>query len=165
MSSTTRNLTSVGLVAALLAGGSFSAVSHAAAEDGKVYPAIACQPALDGTPSLLAYQGDKLVNTSNDYSVVVTCPIVKDNVLSINGTNEAHVRFRKASNVGFLGDLHSYTAFGTGHLVQYKSDFTAAGYKTMSFTGLAGYSQGYYMLMLVLPPKAEVFSYRVDEND
>jgi hypothetical protein len=146
----------------LLVGSAITQVSHA--EDGKVYPAIACQPALVGTPSTLAYQGDKITNTSAAHSVVVACPIIKDDVFSAAGTNEGYVRFRKFSEVGFLGDLHSFSAFGTGHHVQYKSDFTAAGYKTMSFTALPSFSQGYSVMMLVLPPQAQVFSYRVDEN-
>lgn len=160
----------VSVLAAVGAGLVASSAAHA--EDGKIYPAITCQPALDGTPSTLSYGGDRITNTSTSYSVVVACPIIKDNVYSSNGGNQGNVRYYKGSEYGVLADVHARSIYGTSSYDQYRSDFAAGtGYRTLSFSALSGFSQGYYFMMIVLPPGAttqsrtHVYSYRFDEND
>ncbi|MGB3620228.1 MAG: hypothetical protein WBA20_02685 [Ketobacter sp.] len=139
------------------------------AEDGKVYPATMCQGSLVGNPPITYNDGRQLKNNSTSNSAVVVCPVIKDNVFSNAGLNEAYMRYYKANSTGFLSTLYSYSAFGTANYVQYKSDFGGAGYKTLSFTPISSYNQGYYQFIAVIPPsptstKSSVISYRVDEN-
>ena len=140
----------------------------ATAEDGKVYPATMCQGTV-GNPTNLSYDGTKLVNTSTTYSAVVVCPMIKDDVFSGAGANEAYMRYYKANSTGFISNLYSFSAFGTASFTQFKSDFGGAGYKTLSYTPISSYSQGYYQFVVVIPPgtstaKSSVISYRLDEN-
>lgn len=141
----------------------------AIAEDGKVYPATMCQGSLVGNPSILSYDGTRLVNTSTTYSAVVVCPAIKDDVFSGAGANEAYMRYYKANSTGFISNLYSFSAYGTASFTQFKSDFGGAGYKTLSYTPISSYSQGYYQFVVVIPPgtssaKSSVISYRLDEN-
>jgi hypothetical protein len=140
------------------------------AEDGKVYPASMCQGSLVGSPPITYYDGRRLINNSTTNSAVVVCPVVKDNVFAASGANEAYVRYYKGTAAGVLADLYSYSAFGTANFVQFRSDFGAVGYKTLSFAPIGSYSQGYYSFVVVIPPgpagsKSSLISYRLDEND
>ncbi|MET0661251.1 MAG: hypothetical protein ABW110_24190 [Steroidobacteraceae bacterium] len=140
------------------------------AEDGKVYPASMCAGSLVGSPPITNYDGRRVVNTSTTNSAVVVCPVVKDNVFAVTGANEGYVRYYKGTTTGFIADLYSFSAFGTANFVQFRSDFGAAGYKTLSYTPIGSYSQGYYSFVVVIPPgpagaKSSMISYRLDEND
>ncbi|MET0987524.1 MAG: hypothetical protein ABW034_19185 [Steroidobacteraceae bacterium] len=140
------------------------------AEDGKVYPASMCEGSLVGSPPITNYDGRRLVNNSTTNSAVVVCPVVKDNVFAATGANEAYVRYYKGTTTGFIADLYSFSAFGTANFVQFRSDFGAAGYKTLSYTPIGSFSQGYYSFVVVIPPgpagaKSSMISYRLDEND
>jgi hypothetical protein len=140
------------------------------AEDGKVYPASMCEGSLVGSPPITSYTGTRLVNNSTTNSAVVVCPAVKDNVFALTGANEAYVRYYKGTTTGFLADLYSFSAHGTANYVQFRSDFGAAGYKTLSYTPISSYSQGYYAFIVVIPPgpagaKSALMSYRLDENN
>lgn len=140
------------------------------AEDGKVYPASMCEGSLVGSPPITNYDGRRLVNNSTTNSAVVVCPILKDNVFSVGGFNEGYLRYYKGAAAGVIADLYSYSAFGTASFTQFRSDFGAVGYKTLSYTPIASFSQGYYSLVVVIPPgpagsKSSLISYRFDEND
>lgn len=148
----------------------FSVVSGAHAEDGKVYPATMCQGSLVGTPSIITYTGKSVRNNSTTNSAVVACPIVKDDVFSLTGGNQAMLRFCKPSSQGLNSSLYSYSSFGTSSYLSSKWDFDGAGCRTISHGAISSYSQGYYTLLVTMPPstaaaqKTEIFSYRFDEN-
>lgn len=156
---------------ALLATGIVT-TSSALAEDGKVYPATMCQGSLVGSPPIIEYTGKSLRNKSTTNSAVVTCPIVKDSVFSIAGANEAYLRYCKGTLSGLNSSLYSYSAFGTSSYVNSKWDFGAAGCnKTLTHNPIASFAQGYYSMIVVMPPsaagsgtKTELFSYRLDET-
>jgi hypothetical protein len=140
------------------------------AEDGKVYPASMCQGSLVGSPPITYYNGTKLINNSTTNSAVVVCPVVKDNVFSTTGANEAYLRYYKGTSTGMLADLYSFSSYGTANYVQFRSDFGGTGYKVFSYTPISSYSQGYYSFIVAIPPgpsgsKSSVISYRLDEND
>jgi hypothetical protein len=147
------------------------ASSSARAEDGKVYPATMCQGSLVGNPPIISYTGKSVRNNSTVNSAVVSCPIVKDIIFSVTGANEAYLRYCKGS-AGLNSSLYSYSAFGTSSYLNSKWDFGSAGCnKTISHNPIASYSQGYYTLIVTMPPsnagsgtKTELFSYRLDEN-
>ncbi len=148
-----------------------AAATSVQAEDGKVYPATMCQGSLVGSPSIISYTGNSVRNNSTINSAVISCPIVKDEVFSITGANEAYLRYCKGPS-GFGSSLYSYSAFGTSSYVNSKWDFGFAGCsKTLAHDPILSYSQGYYTMVVVLPPsstgtgtKTELFSYRLDEN-
>lgn len=141
------------------------------AEDGKVYPATMCQGSLVGSPPIISYTGNSVRNNSTTNSAVISCPIVKDEVFSVLGANEAYLRYCKGP-AGFNSSLYSYSPFGTSSYVNSKWDFTGAGCsKTISHDPILSYANGYYTMVVVLPPsaagsgtKTELFSYRLDEN-
>ena len=147
-----------------------AAVPYAHAEDGKTYPASMCEGALVGSPPVTSYNAVRLTNNSTTNSVVVVCPVVKDNVFAVTGTNEAYVRYYKGTQAGFLADLYSYSVYGTASFVQFRSDFGPLGYRTLSFAPIGSFSQGFYSFLVTIPPgpagsKSALISYRLDEND
>ncbi len=149
----------------------FLSASTVYAEDGKVYPATMCQGSLVGSPPIISYTGKSVRNNSTTNSAVISCPIVKDEVFSVTGANEAYLRYCKGP-AGFNSSLYSYSAYGTSSYVNSKWDFSGAGCsKFISHDPILSYSQGYYTMIVVLPPsaagagtKTELFSYRLDEN-
>jgi hypothetical protein len=156
-------------LAVLVIASAFLGNTQAFAEDGKVYPATMCQGSLVGNPPIIRYDGKQVVNNSTTNSAVVVCPALKDDVFSVTGANEAYVRYHKGTNTGLLCDLWSYSAYGTSHYVQFKSDFGAPGYKVFSYNPIQSFMQGYYSFVCVIPPgpagqKSSVISYRLDEN-
>lgn len=148
---------------------SLAAVTTAQAEDGKVYPGTFCQGSLVGNPPITHYDGRHLRNDSTTNSAVVVCPAVKDNVFSTAGLNEAYMRIYKARPTCFISTLYSYSAFGTASYSQNRSDCQNTGYRTLSYSPINSYSQGYYQFVVVIPPgtstnHSAVISYRLDEN-
>ncbi|MES2663310.1 MAG: hypothetical protein V4629_08415 [Pseudomonadota bacterium] len=140
-----------------------------AAEDRKVYPAAMCEGAQVGNPPIVSYQSNKLVNNSTTNSAVVICPILRDNIYTTSGANEAYVRYFKGTNTGFIANLYSYSSYGTSSYTQFKSDYGTTGYKLFSYTPISAYSQGFYNFVVVIPPgptgaKSSIISYRLDEN-
>jgi hypothetical protein len=149
-----------------------TASPYCLAEDGKVYPAAMCQGSLVGSPPITSYTGNRLVNNSTTNSAVVVCPMVKDNVFAATGGNEGYVRYFKGTATGIIANLYSYSAFGTASFTQFRSDFAAAtGNRTLSYTPIGGFAQGFTSFIVVLPPgpaaasKSALLSYRFDEND
>jgi len=145
--------------------------ASAFAQDGKVYPATICEGSLVGNPPIISYTGKSVRNNSTANSAVLACPIIKDDVYSVSGLSQVHVRYCKATSSGFNSSLYSYSAYGTSSFLSSKWDFGPAGCnKVLSHGPISSYSTGYYSLLLVLPPstaatspKTEVFSFRADE--
>ena len=154
------NLFSVLLFISVLAGNSY-------AGDEKVMPGLACQPELASldtsrTSSFASY----ISNNDATNTLHVTCPVVRDNISNINGTDWSYVRVRGNTTTGtdVSCTLYSYDSLG-GFL---ESDFAqggAAGNVSLSLDVDSSGFGGFYSYHCVLPPGGRIYSYRVSEPD
>jgi len=148
----------------------FALLQTASAEDGKTYPGSNCHPLDQSSAATLSLGFNYIENTSTQYSALVICPIVKDEVFSLTGVNYINIRYDKPSTTGFYCGWYSKSSTGASGYTSSSWDFSAAGNaKSMTLTNTNSYSGGTYQLYCILPPKAnnktaKLHSYRIDEN-
>ncbi|MBX2810680.1 MAG: hypothetical protein KTR25_02675 [Myxococcales bacterium] len=142
-----------------------SASASMALADGKVYPGAACLPYSSANQDILQRFGD-VTNTSQNNSLLVICPVVKD---LVGGTRLDYIRvtYTKESNTGLSCSIYGMNSSGTGATGTYTSsfwDFAGPGTKNRVLADIDGYSSGAYFLYCIIPPEGSIQSYRVDEQ-
>ena len=152
----------VAIAGIVLAGLLPTAAVHA--EDGKVYNGNSCHP-FGNTPSQL-YRYVFGVKNFFDSVIFVECPGIRDEVYTNTGLNSAVVTVEKAANTTVTCYLSSFSRDYKSSYSMTRTDSSAtAGKKTLTFSGLGGYSAGYYGLQCSLPAGATLFSYQLNEYE
>ncbi len=133
------------------------------AVDGKVYPGSNCLPYSSSSADILERFAQYVENTAPSNSALVICPITKD---IVGGTFLSYIRisYTKVSSTGFYCAIYARNATGGGTHTSSKWDFDSAGTKNMVLPDIPGYSSGSYSLYCILPPGAQLHSYRIDEQ-
>jgi hypothetical protein len=150
----------------------------ALAIDNKVFNGAACQPlGSHGSTEEIFYGPDGTIrNTSDDFFVMVTCPIVRDNVMDTTGLLNVSVRVfvpLGTKLTPFLGcSVSARDGFGGSVGDPAKTDkfvaFPGVANQTLEFTGdnrvSLSFPFGQYILTCSLPPRGIIFSYLVIEG-
>lgn len=147
----------------LAIGASMMLGSTQAFADGKVYPGSNCHPYNAASGNILQRFAQYAENTSNSNSALLTCPVTKDIVGSSAGLSYIRISYTKPSSTGFFCAVYARNATGGGTHGSSEWDFGPAGTKNMILPDISGYGSGSYSLYCILPPGAQIHSYRTDE--
>lgn len=136
------------------------------AEDGKVYNGNACHAFGQNANAPYYYVFGILNPQGQPNTLFVECPGIRDEVYTNTGVNSAIVTVNKPANTTVTCYLFSYSRDSGSVVYATRSDATpTAGKKTLSFSGLGGYSAGFYGLQCALPPGATLYSYQLNEYE
>ncbi|MBD0345040.1 MAG: hypothetical protein ICV63_09515 [Coleofasciculus sp. Co-bin14] len=142
-----------------------SAASPAFADDRKTYPGNLCQPGPFATASTISYGLDGSVENTASGSIYVVCPVVRDNTTNTTGLKQIQVQINKPSSTGTYCSFYSKSADGVNTFFNEKWNFEGSGNRIISLNVQKSYASGYYFIACILPPKAKVVSYIVNEAD
>ena len=141
--------------------------------DKKTYPGAQCQPGPFASPGDLEYNIKGQVRNIASGSVFVVCPIVydvfdEDRSPGLRGIEHggisATVRVDKVTADGLYCELQSRNAHGTSVLSQSQWNFDLAGNRTLTLPEVKWFTEGYYVLICILPPGHVIHSYHVVEH-
>jgi hypothetical protein len=139
------------------------ATAPAFAVDGKSYPGSACLPYSSANMDIMERFAEYIENTAANNSLLVICPVIKDDIASTGGTDYVRITFSKPDSTGFYCAIYSKNASGGGTYSSSEWNFSAGGTYNMVLTDVAGHASGTFSLYCILPPGAKIHSYRVDE--
>jgi len=130
------------------------------AEDGKVYPAVLCQPLYFGAqPQRTPYA---IYPAASGISQFV-CPGIRDEVYSTHGLNSAVVTYNKQAAQSVTCYIYSFAQSGA-YSYLYKTDSAnVAGVRKMVFGSIAGYPSGHYAVVCNMPAGSSMISYNLNE--
>jgi hypothetical protein len=145
----------------LVAAAVFLSSGSAMATDRKIHHGSMCQPQSISNANALGAFTEGAVNTGTN-SIVVTCPIVRDNTQNTTGTAKAFSNVRSSG-----GQLLSCTLVSrdkNGNFIASKFDSTTSNSPdSLDLDVNASAVLGSYAIFCILPPSGRIFNYDIDE--
>jgi hypothetical protein len=147
---------------ALVTVGVFLLSGLAIAQDRKIHSGNMCQPEYHSYATDLQALPNGSRNGSTTATIHVTCPIVRDNVLNVNGTIQAFVNVQSSGGLNLSCYLGSYDP--TGAFIASTSASTVSNVPIgLNVDVGASAVLGSYALHCILPPLARIFNYDISE--
>jgi hypothetical protein len=138
----------------------------AMAGDNKAYPGSMCQRWGNSVADIAAADGSAVRNGSYYDVYTVSCPLVRDNTINTNGTDDAWVYVYRSSyaitplSCSFLSDRASDGVT----VYQYTASTSAVGSAKLIIKVPDSVTPGPYSIRCALPPRSEIYSYIVPEH-
>jgi PKD repeat protein len=134
------------------------------AVDRKVYPGATCHSYVGSLNDDFDHLSQYIENKNTTNLRLVTCPIVRDNVLNVNGTNAVSIQVNRdnSTTIALSCVLTSWDPIGN-YVDSDFASFSGVGQNTLSLNVVTSVVDGYYNVICFLPPLSSIYSYEVEE--